>query len=294
MKALQELCKPGGKYDLETEAGRQAFAVKVLKRIQLELPAQDLVSLALDTDNSFGVGDTPQWWDLDGLTVYEHEPGSFSPRSKVVKKVYTATPRFFSCTAELNFVDLKSGRYGSLAEVQSMIRDRMIGKRAAVLWALLKASVSSGDANYASASTNLTKAALDQAIRYLTDKGSKPRLILGRHLAVDKIADFADTAGIDWSEQARRLIEMDGMLGVYRGVPVVAINAFQDENDVNIIDNANVFVIGDNLGRHAPTVDLDIRQWEDPDTLKWCIKLFEEYAQVVFNDLRALYRIEIT
>lgn len=293
-KALAELCGPGGKYDLDTEAGRKAMAVKVLKRIQLEVAAFDIVPFVLDVDNSFSVGDTIQWWDLDGLTVYQHEPGGVRPKSKVVKKTFTATPDFYSVTAVLHWVDRMSGRYGSVAGIQSMMRDRLVGEKSKKLWDLMKSTVTSSHANYASSSGDLAKADLDLAIKTISDKGKRPRAILGRRLALDKILDFGTAAGVDFSEDAKRSIEQTGSLGVYRGVPIVAFPEFQDENDVALIDNQNVFVVADGVGRLAPLDGVGMNQWVDNETQDWNISMHEYYAMALLDVSRSMFRIEIT
>lgn len=294
LQELKELCKPGGEYDLNTDDGRKAMAVKVLKRVNLEIPAVDLASFLLEVDNSFSVGDTPQWYDLGGLTVWQHEPGGYSPRSHVVKKVFTASPNFYSITSTLSWTDRESGRYGSLAGIVDMMRDRLVGEKSYRLWSLMKTSVPSTHANYSSASATLSKAAVDNAIARMHDAGGNPKAIVGRYLAVSEIADFADTAGIDFSEQARREIEMRGMLGTYRGVPVFSFPKFTDELDVELIDSQNVFVVGDKLGKLAPTSGVQMREWEEENTLDWNTKLFEEYMMVIFDVGKQLQRIEIT
>ena len=291
---LRPLLAKGGKYDLTTEAGREAYAVKVLERVNLLTPAVDIVSFLLDVDNSFGVGDTIQWWDLDGVTVYQHEPGSYVPRSKLVKKTSTATPDFYSAAVSQNMVDLESGRYGGLATVQDKMVDRLVGKRSAVLWALLKTTIPSTAANYTSVAANLDATSLNLAIEYVADKSKKAKAIIGRRLALKAIFGFTGALGADWSPATRQKFEMEGYLGEYRGVPVIMLPDFKDENQMSLIDNANVFVVGDGLGRIATTIPLFQKQWQDNDTLEWVIRMSEEYAMALFDSDRKAFRIQIT
>jgi len=284
----------GGKYDIKTEQGREAFALKVLEKMNTIVPAVDIVNFILDVDNSFGVGDVPQWIETDGVTVFQHEPGSYAPRSKVSNRTVTAEPDFYSAVVALNMVDLESGRYGSVADIQNLILNRLVGKKSAVLWNLLKTTVTSADANYVSVASNLDKTSLDLGVEYVADKGGRAKAIIGRRLALKAIFGFTGSLGADWSPKMREKFELEGFMGEYRGVPVIMLPDFQDENKVSLIDNMNVFVVGDKLGKVAPTIPLFSRQWQDNDTLEWILRYSEEYALALLDVDKRCYRVEIT
>ena len=294
MEQLTKLCGPGGKYDLQTEAGRQAVAVKVLERVRLEVPAFDIVPTVCMTDNKFKIGDTIEWWDLDGLTVYQHEPGSMVPFEKVVKKTFTATPNFYSVGAILHWVDLQSGRFGDLAGIQSMMRDRMVAEKSKRLWALLAATVTSSHANYTTSVGSLTKTSLDLAIKTIGDKGGRPKAILGRRLALDAILDFTGATSVEWSDTLKRQIESAGAVGSYRGVPIVQFPDFQDALDKSVIDNQNVYVLAEDAARYVPLTGMIMRQWEDKGTMDWRMAMSEYYALAIIDAAHRIYRIQIT
>lgn len=129
---------------------------------------------------------------------------------------------------------------------------------------LLQEAVPSTSPYYV-ASTGLTKAQLDTAIRQVRDAikpngmGPVPVTIIGRASMVDQISDF----NLGFDPEATAEIRAKGRLGVYRGANLVQVINYTDENALPYIPANELWVFGGTVGKFAMYGGLQVKSWEE-------------------------------
>ena len=118
---------------------------------------------------------------------------------------------------------------------------------------------------YYVASTGLTKAQLDTAIRQVRDAikpngmGPVPVTIIGRASMIDQISDF----NLGFDPEATEEIRSKGRLGVYRGANVVQVINYTDENGLPYIPANELWVFGGTVGKFAMYGGLQVKSWQE-------------------------------
>lgn len=271
---------------------RRAIALKILKYIKEDIVRDNLVSLLVNVEQ-IPLGATPQWIVREGIKAYVHEPGSYAPRSTVTQRVFTLTTELVSVHPEMNLDQLKTGRYGSIADIRRMSTDELLGRKYAYVWNTLIGSVASTDTNYgtfaSTASGAVKKAALDSSISWVNDKNTRgAKAIVGRYTAVDWITDLTG-----YSENTKYKIETEGLLGVYRGVPIIRLHQYQDGYGVDRIDEDEIFIIGNDTGRMGITQGLEVLDDLNINDKTWHLRIDEQYGVALFYSYRN-FRLHIS
>jgi len=271
---------------------RRAIALKILKYIKEDVMRDDLVGLLVNVER-IPLGATPQWIVREGVKAYVHEPGSYAPRSTVTQRVFTLTTELVSVHPEMNLDQLKTGRYGTIADIRRMGTEQLLGRKYAYVWNTLIGSIASTDTNYgtfaSTASTATKKAALDTALSWVNDKNIRgAKAIVGRYTAVDWISDIDG-----FSEKTKFIIESEGLLGSYRGVPIIRLHQYQDGYGIDRINEDEIFVIGNDTGRMGVTQDLEVMDDININDKTWHLRVDEQYGVALFYPEKN-YRLAIS
>lgn len=104
----------------------------------------------------------------------------------------------------------------------------------------------------------LSKPALDAAIREVQDASFDDVVIVGRSTMTSQIADFQGF-GNETKEEIRRR----GVLGVYRGAPIVTLRNFKDEENEPFIPANELWVMGRDTGKFAFYGGMKNQEWLD-------------------------------
>jgi len=269
-----------------------ALAEIVSRLLYEDVRHQDILSLMCDIEY-FELGQQMQFAVTKGVKAFVHEPGSYAPRSVVVKKTLDLYAEQTSVNLQLNLLELKSGRYGSLPDLKRQMAREILGARYAAIWNAFKAAVPSGTVgNYhtiaAASGADDKMALLNRAITNMNDRGAIPKAIVGRYKAVSWISDISSTY---YSDEWRGIRDRVGFLGAYRGIPIVYLTQYEDGYGQLRIDGDNLFIVAEGCGKFGIQLDNFVTDAVNADTLDWNLHFTEIWgAGVTYAErLQRLY-----
>lgn len=279
------------------DENRKALATKIVENIQQDMYVQSVIPALADT-RMFGPGEEIQFKTREGLVAYVVEPGAYAPRSQVTNTVITLPKKTISVATELELNQVRSGRYGSIADLKQDAMEQILGTENAMLWEVAWRAVTSSttDSNYASVASGDTtatkKSALDAAISYLEDYTNKGvKAIVGRYSALSFLED------LDYQtlpDSLRELIYRSGFLGVYKGIPVFRLKSFKDPYKVEKISASNILLLGEGTLKYGimePGLEV-FEQIKGTTTHTWEMAFWKTIGACAVETER-IYRIEI-
>lgn len=271
---------------------RRAIALTILEYVKEDVKREDMESLLVDVYN-FNIGESPQWVTSKGIKAYVHEPGSYAPRSTITNVVLTIDTEQVSVHPEFELNQLRSGRYGTIADIRQMSVEELLGRKYAIIWSTIFGSIAAGDSNYgtfASGAAAATKlAAIDTALDHVEDKSpGGVKAIVGRGTTLG----FLTTTSL-WSEDTKRQIETTGQMGAYRGVPIVKLHQYTDAYGNKRIDDNEILIVGTGSTKLGRTQELEVLDGLNVDDKMWHMRIDEQYGVVVHYPIRN-YRIHVS
>lgn len=276
----------------QSSAGRDAMAEKIVKYIRLDVEQRDLSGLVLDKDY-FSLGQTPEYILREKLRAYWHAPGSYAPRTQMIQRAFTVPTDMISCHPEYEIGQLKAGRYGSISDQMQEARNEILGQINSLVFNTLVASIPTTNQNYAAlTSSNVTKAALDNALNWVNDQPGGAKAIIGRRSKMDAITNFNSTVGT-YSDKTLDDIMRDGVVNIYRGVPVIGLSQYYDGNHLPTIDPNEILVVGNKVGKFVVTEDIQQMADIDVDDLMWHMHVWTRVGCAVFHP-QHMYRISLS
>lgn len=153
-----------------------------------------------------------------------------------------------------------------LADLANQRLDAEVNRR---MFNLLQAAIPPSSPYYVNATTGMTKADLDTALREVADQvrpnnGTMPPItILGRAAMIDAISDVVTDAAALFDPEGTAEIRRRGRLGVYRGANVVRIQNYTDENDESYIAENELWVFGGTVGVFAKYGGMQTKSWAE-------------------------------
>jgi hypothetical protein len=276
----EDLSKALKEVNFNDPKDRYALAETIVTQITDSVRETDLVQLICDVE-TFELGQSMQYSVTKGVKAYVHEPGSYAPRSQVVKKTLNLYSEQTSINLELNILELKAGRYGSVADLKRQVKNEMYGCRNAAVWNIFKAAITSADTSqyftFGSSDNAATKKIqLDAALAYVYDHSAAPKAIIGRYTALNWISDITG-----YSDKYAEMRDRAGLLGEYHGVPIVYLPIYVDGWGVERISNADIFVVADGCGKFGIQLDNFMLENIEADALTWNIHLTEIWGAAV-------------
>jgi hypothetical protein len=299
----QALAKLMAKADIINDPKmRFALATKIVKWVVTDVYTQDLVSLIADTE-TFNPGEQIQFHTLRELKAYILEPGSSAKRSKLVKDSVPLPHHRAYVGTQLDLGQLRSGRYGTLTDLNRKVSEVLLGKRNQLLWDTMNFSIESTttDSNYAtfasSAAVATKKAAVDAGIVQIHDVANNgPQAIVGRYAAIDWMEDISAGTNLDnWlPEFSKEQYMRSGFITFYRGVPVFRLRQYRDADRTQMVGSDDIHIISQGtikFGRVLP--GLESFNQINGATYSWEIDFWEEYGVAAINTYKN-YRINVT
>ncbi len=277
---------------------RLAVATDIIKWVIDDVYDDDIIGMIADVE-TFNEGEEVKFHILEGLIAYIHEPGSFAPRSVLTKTEVVLPTQLVSVATELDIGQLRSGRYGTINDLRRRATEALLGRRNKLLWETTYGAVTATatDGNYATFASSATaatkRAAIDAALTYVHDNNSQgPKAIIGRYTALDWLPDLGTSY---WSDRMLDEINRTGFVGEYKGVPVIRLRSYKDEDENQFISASNIMVIGDasvKFGIVSPGLEV-YEQLNGTTTRGWQIAFWESYGCAVIQP-KFLYRIVIS
>jgi hypothetical protein len=278
---------------------RRALAKKIVEEVKDDVYSQQLVNVMATTRN-FGPGEEIQFKTVEGLKAYVVDPGSYSPRSQVTNTVTTLPKKRITVSTELDLSQLRSGRYGDVADFRERAAEQILGAQNSMLWEVAYRAVTSSttDSNYATIasgdSVSTKKSALDSAISHLedyTDMGAKA--IIGRYSALSWVDDVTNSYYPD--SKREEIYGSPGMVRDYKGLPAVRLKSFKDAHGVQKISADHIIVLGEDVLKFG-IVDPGLEVFErinGTTNYSWEIAFWIEVGAAAIQSDH-MYHIEIT
>lgn len=162
---------------------------------------------------------------------------------------------------------LRANYAETIEELVSLALQRLDAEVNRRMFNLMQAAIPSSSPYYVNATTGLTKAELDTALREVQDavrpnNGVRPPVtIAGRATMIDKISDVVTDPAALFDPGATAEIRQMGRLGVYRGANIVRIDNYTDENDASFIPEDELWVFGGTVGVFAKYGGMRTKNW---------------------------------
>ena len=281
-----------------TDEKRRALATKIVESVRQDIYTQDIATMIAEY-KTFGPGDELQFRTQEGLVAYVIDPGSFAPRSMLTNTVTTLPKKLITVATELDLGQLRSGRYGDIANIKTKAAEQILGAQSSMMWEVAWRAVTSStaDNNYATvsstASTATKKSALDAAISYLEDyTQAGAKAIIGRFTALSFLED------LDYStlpDSLREVVYKEGFLGVYKGVPVFRLKSFKDIYKTQKISANYILVLGTDAlkwGVEEPGLEI-YEQVKGTTTRSWEIAFWKMIGVACVNSAH-VYEIALS
>lgn len=205
----------------------------------------DLVSSLVDV-KTVGIGDT-DWIeeDLRGMRAYFQGKGG-QIRSDVLTYERAAMPREELVSAiDLHQDEVTTNFWGVLGTLQEQCREKMRMAPAQRLLALVQAAVTGGS-NYGEfAAASLADTQVDPILNYVSQRSGGRATIFG---TLQGIRQFSNI-GLEFGDAVKQDIFRTGIIGTYKGYPVLQLENWEDFNGQYALPDDELFVVGRNAGR---------------------------------------------
>lgn len=281
------------------DKNRKALATTIVESVRQDIYTQDVAAMIAD-QRTFGPGEELQFKTREGLVAYVIDPGSFAPRSQITNTVVTLPKKTITVATELDLNQLRSGRYGSIADIKQQAAEQILGAKSKMVWDASIAAVTSStaDSNYrtvaSTASASTKKTALDAAISYLEDyTQAGAKAIIGRFSSLSFLEDLDNTIYPDQMRQ--QIYQGSGFLGNYKGVPVFRLKSFLNVYDVQQVSANNILVLGEGtvkVGIQEPGLEM-FEQVKGTTTHSWEMAFWISLG-VACVETQRMYNIALT
>lgn len=289
---MKEFAAEMSKVDWSKAEDRMEIALTILFYVKEDVERQDMEDLLVEV-HTFNIGETPNWNSQHGLKAHVHVPGSYAPRSTITQTTLTIDTEQVSVHPEFELNQLRAGRYGDMSEIQEMAVDELLGRKNAIIWSTIINSISASDDNYGTFASGASSAAklaeLNTALSYVEDETRRKALsIVGRTKDLNWLMDTSL-----WTEPTAEQIEKQGILGNYRGVPIVRLSQYTDGYGNRWIQEGEILVVGSGSTKLGRNQDLEVLEGINIDDKMWHLRIDEQYGVVVHYP-RKNYRIHIS
>jgi len=182
----------------------------------------------------------------------------------------------------------------NFAETQSTLIDlgtqRLDAQVNARVLGLFQAAIPNGHASYVT-NAGLTLAILNAALRDVRDESKTQEVaIIGRSTMTEQIQDLLLGAGLNGAgfipstneDMVRR-----GVLGTYRGAPIITLVNHKDDNDVSFFPNNELYVIGRDASKVAFWGGMMVKEYTEQNAWYWHYIARRDFGGVVTRPERA-------
>lgn len=242
---------------------RRDFAAALTESILLGFDYETLVDRVIDTERTDFNGRVFVR-ETTGLKAFYMARGGYIEASELTSTV-TEVPRDMLGIHVWEFEDKFLNNFAESAQtLRDLAVQRMDAEVNRRVHTVLAEAVPSGSDYYESAA-GLSKVTLDQAIREVRDETRGGEVtIFGRSTVIDQIMDF-DGFGNETQEEIRQ----KGVLGVYRGAPLVSWKNYKDEEGNAYIPANELWVVAKDFGKFAFYGGLKSKEYMELDNWYW-------------------------
>ena len=242
---------------------RADFAADLTESILLGFEYETLIDRWIDTERTDFNGRIFVR-EAGGLKAFYMARGGYIEASELTSEI-SEVPRDMLGVHVWEFEDKL---VNSFAESAQTLRDLSIRRMDAEInrrvHTVLAEAVPAGSPYYLS-TPGLSKPAVDAAISAVRDSSRSGQVVIvGRPAMVDQIMDF-DGFGNETLEEVRQ----KGFLGVYRGVNVLSLKNYKDEDGNSYIPNNEMWIMTRDTGKFAFYGGLKSKEFNELDNWYW-------------------------
>lgn len=242
---------------------RQEFAAELTESILLGFEYETLVDRWIETEQTDFNGRIFVR-EATGLKAFYMARGGYIEASEMTAEV-SEVPRDMLGVHVWEFNDKFVNNFAfsaqTLRDLSIQRMDAEINRR---IHTVLTEAIPTGSPYYVS-TPGLSKAALDAAIRNVHDATrTGDVVIVGRPSMVDQIMDFQG-----FGPETLEEIRQKGVLGTYRGVPVVRLKNYKDDEGQSYLPGNELWVMSRDTGKFAFFGGLLSKEYEEADNWYW-------------------------
>lgn len=199
-----------------------------------------------------------------GMKVFYTSRGGYIEESQIKSEIWELPRDTIGFHVSEHTDKLRMNFAESIEDLVSLGAQRLEAEVNRRMFSLLQEAVPSTSPYYV-ASTGLTKAQVDTALRQVRDAikpngmGPVPVTIIGRASMVDQLSDF----NLGFDPEATSEIRAKGRLGVYRAANVNQVVNYTDENALPYIPANELWIFGGTVGKFATYGGLQTKSWEE-------------------------------
>lgn len=250
------------------ESWHREVAAIVAERLDYGFAFDNLFGTYFET-RTVGEFETIEVRERRGLKVFWTARGGYIEESQLKTERFEL-PRDTIGFHVSEFADkLRANFAETIEELVGLAESKLDAEINRRMFQMLQAAVPSTSPYYVNATTGLTKAALDQAIREVRDvtlpDGATipPVTVLGRAAMIDSISDVVTDAAALFDPEGTAEIRRAGRLGVYRGANVVQLRNYTDDVGASYFPANELWVFGGNVGLFAFYGGTQTKSWEE-------------------------------
>jgi hypothetical protein len=264
---------------------REAFAKVVVDDIRTEVESYDFIDLIADV-RDYGLTDVVEFEAHKGAKAYIIAPGAYAPRSTIIRRTLHLDTDEVVVSLGMNMDKLKTGRYGTVADLKANCSRELVGMRYGLLWDALKYSVGSTDEGALDGSTNyygaLTTASGAAAWMFVVNKminvvDDLPHGgivgIIGRRKLFDAFTQFDG-----YSQEYLQRRDSKMLIESYRGIPLIPIKQYTDGYDIARISATELFMITKGCVKMGYRKRVEMDEDKDIHINEWQLVMRENYG----------------
>lgn len=186
--------------------------------------------------------------DLRGLTARWQGVGGEIHSDPIRESSFSFGPEAIAFAHDYHLKDLETDFWGSYGKLVSHGRQKMDGAPVARLLNLVNDSVNSGTNStqyLQTAKASVTDTVIDAILDPVSEKSNGRVTILGSRTA---LSPFGKLSG-QFSDQLSDQYYRTGKIGVYKGVPLVQVNNYEDQFGSLVLPDDELWIVGENAGR---------------------------------------------
>jgi hypothetical protein len=281
---------------MKNRSERDAFAAIIVEYVQPNHITGEFVSGLLPT-RSLNPGDSLVKRVRKGITVRTLVPGAIHLASELtVSERMNYILDGADVKVTWNLWELESGAIGTVesirSEMMAKLQDFYYNKIFSALGTVWTAVNTPN--NYTSVGGKITATVLENAIDRINQTTPGAKAIVGLRSVVTPITKFgafwndhAASPTIVGSQNAIDEIRQSGKLGMYYGVPIIAIDQVYDYPDSYnpLLPSDKVLIVGQSVGEFITYGDVKQKQWEDmnPTPPQWMLEIYQQFGMIIDN-----------
>lgn len=262
-RELFEAANKEARENWDSPTFRQEFAAELTESILLGFDYETLIDRWIETERTDFNGRIFVR-EATGMKAFWMARGGYIEATEMTAEV-SEVPRDMIGVHVWEFDDKFVNNFAESAQtLRDLAIQRMDAEVNRRVHTVLSQAIPSSSPYYTTA-PGVSKAAVDLAIRNVADATRTGEVVIvGRPSMVDQIMDFDG-----YSNETQEEIRQKGVLGTYRGVSIVRLKNFKDEDNVAYLPQNQMWVMARDTGKFAFFGGLKAKEFEEQDNWYW-------------------------